>query len=105
MEILEKTEKLNELFELYQSLLTEKQQDYYKLYYFEDYSLQEIANTLSISRNAVYDQLNKVEQHLKTYEEKLKLNEKRKQRLTYLNQYEHTKDPKYLRLLRKLDES
>ncbi|NLK12187.1 MAG: hypothetical protein GX312_01155 [Candidatus Phytoplasma sp.] len=105
MEALEKTEKLNQLFELYQDLLTEKQREYYQLYYYEDYSLQEIATTLSISRNAVYDQLNKVEQHLLNYEQILKLNEKKILRLTYLNQYEHTKDEKYLKMLRKMDES
>jgi predicted DNA-binding protein YlxM (UPF0122 family) len=104
METLEKKEQLNELFDVYQTLLTDKQIEYFKYYYQEDYSLQEIAELLDVSRNAIFDQLKKVEQHLFSYEEKLKLLEKKQKRLEIMDQLQ-TKDCKALiDELRKLDE-
>lgn len=67
------TEKYNQLFDYYQVLLTDKQQTYYKMYYFEDYSLGEIASSLKLSRNAIYDQLKTVQKLLIDYENKLNL--------------------------------
>ena len=55
MDQLEKTERLNQLFELYGVLLTEKQQTYFKAYYQSDYSLAEIAAEFKVSRNAVFE--------------------------------------------------
>lgn len=66
----------NTLFDLYSSLLTPRQKHLYELYYFEDLSLQEIAEELKISRNAVHSTLNKVIQYLHDYEAKLQFNEK-----------------------------
>jgi len=104
MEILKKTEKLNELFSLYQSLLTEKQVDYFNMYYQLDYSLQEIADNYQVSRNAIFDQLKKVEEHLYNYENKLKLNELKNKRNDLLDKYIESKNLIYLEELRKLDE-
>ena len=42
MEI-EKTNRMNALFEFYSTLLTEKQMNYMELYYADDFSLGEIA--------------------------------------------------------------
>lgn len=104
MKQFEKTAHLNALFSLYGSLLTDKQQTYFKLYYYEDQSLQEIASQLKVSRNAVFDQLKNVEQHLNAYEEKLHLLQDSQKRLSYLDKYQQTKDSKYLDLIRKMDE-
>ena len=41
--MLEKTTRINYLYDFYQSLLTEKQKSYMSLYYLDDYSLGEIA--------------------------------------------------------------
>ena len=60
MDILEKKNKYNQLFDYYGCLLTQKQQEYFINYYFEDLSLSEIANMFNVSRNAVHDQLNKI---------------------------------------------
>lgn len=104
METLEKKEQLNELFDIYQNLLTDKQIEYFRYYYQEDYSLQEIAELLDVSRNAIFDQLKKVEIHLFSYEEKLKLLEKKQKRLEIMDQL-RTKDcKKLIDELRKLDE-
>ena len=104
MELLEKKEYLNELFSLYHELFTKRQKEYFKLYYFEDFSLQEISDECSVSRNAVFDQLKHVEAHLLDYEEKLGLHKLRLERLEYLKKFEETEDVKYLDKLRKMDE-
>lgn len=71
----------NELFDLYGNLLTEKQQEYFKDYYFHDLSFSEIAENYDVSRNASFKQVHIVLEKLKEYEEKLKLYEKRNQLL------------------------
>ncbi len=103
MELL-KYEKLNRLFSHYQNLLTEKQKDYFKMYYFNDYSLSEIAEIMNVSRNAVYDQLKRVEVKLLEFEEALKLEEKADLRRKYYDKYLKTKDLKYLNLLIEMDD-
>ncbi|MGI6786999.1 MAG: YlxM family DNA-binding protein [Acholeplasmataceae bacterium] len=99
-----KLEKLNKLFAHYQNLLTDKQKDYFRMYYYDDYSLSEIAEIMNVSRNAVYDQLKRVESKLLEYEEKLKLEEKANLRLSYYQQYLKTKDTKYLNMLIEMDD-
>ncbi|MFU8792431.1 MAG: YlxM family DNA-binding protein [Acholeplasmataceae bacterium] len=104
MEILLKKEQLNQLFDLYQSLLTDKQRLYFDLYYQQDYSLHEIAELYDVSRNAVFDHLKKVEDHLLNYEEKLGLYALKTKRQALLDTYQKTKDEAILVALRKLDE-
>ena len=70
-DMIEKRELLNELFDLYGAMLTEKQKNYFILYYQEDFSLAEIAEEEDISRNAVYDDLKRTENILTSMEEKL----------------------------------
>ncbi|WP_338984025.1 YlxM family DNA-binding protein [Spiroplasma endosymbiont of Othius punctulatus] len=73
---LKKTDDVNQLFDLYKELLTPKQRDYFEMYYFENYSLTEIATEFGISKNAVYDSLQKTTQYLENVEEKLMFNSK-----------------------------
>ena len=75
MEIKDREEYIN-LYELYSSLLTDKQKSYFEDYYYLDFSLQEIAENNNVSRNACYDAINKTCKILFDYESKLKLNEK-----------------------------
>ena len=60
MEI-EKTNRMNALFEFYAALLTDKQMNYIELYYADDYSLAEIAEEFGVSRQAVYDNIKRTE--------------------------------------------
>lgn len=76
MDTLEKSMYIITLFDVYQGLLTDKQRVYMSDYYYDDLSLQEIAENHQVSRNAVYDQINKTVQKLETYETVLKLCEK-----------------------------
>ncbi|KGR73258.1 DNA-binding protein [Streptococcus phocae] len=70
MEI-EKTNRMNALFEFYAALLTDKQMNYIELYYADDYSLAEIAEEFGVSRQAVYDNIKRTEKTLEAYEMKL----------------------------------
>lgn len=78
--MLEKTTRINYLYDFYQSLLTPKQQSYMSLYYLEDYSLGEIAEEYDVSRQAVYDNIKRTEAMLEEYEEKLLLFQKFQER-------------------------
>ncbi|WP_213423297.1 putative DNA-binding protein [Bhargavaea massiliensis] len=79
--LLEKTTRMNFLFDFYQALLTEKQRSYMDLYYLNDLSLGEIAEQYEISRQAVYDNIRRTEAMLEEYEQKLQLFSKFRQRL------------------------
>lgn len=70
---IEKTNRMNALFEFYSTLLTEKQMNYIELYYADDFSLGEIADEYGVSRQAVYDNIKRTEKSLETYEKKLHL--------------------------------
>ncbi|MGX7351690.1 putative DNA-binding protein [Enterococcus canis] len=70
---IEKTNRMNALFEFYSTLLTEKQMNYMELYYADDFSLGEIAEEFSVSRQAVYDNIKRTERLLEDYERKLHL--------------------------------
>ncbi|HHC9147643.1 TPA: putative DNA-binding protein [Staphylococcus aureus] len=75
-----KTLRMNYLFDFYQSLLTNKQRNYLELFYLEDYSLSEIADTFNVSRQAVYDNIRRTGDLVEDYEKKLELYQKFEQR-------------------------
>ena len=74
---MEKLVYLNNLFDLYGDLLTDKQKRYFKDYYFDNLSYGEISEKYNISRNAIFHQLKIIEEKLEYYEEKLKLYSKK----------------------------
>lgn len=74
--MMDKTLYLINLYDYYEGLLTEKQREYFKNYYFENLSLSEISENKDISRNAIHKVLKETENKLKYYEEILKLFEK-----------------------------
>jgi len=73
-----KREEIIELYDIYGSLLTEKQRQYFEDYYYMDLSLAEIAENYNISRNAVHDQLKRVYEALSNFESNLHLQSKLK---------------------------
>lgn len=73
---IEKKERINQLFDIYESLFTEHQVQIFQSYYQDDLSLKEIAEDFNISRNAVHDLLKRVEVMLEDYEAKLHLLDK-----------------------------
>src|SRR3954447_9709301 len=82
--MLDKTTRINYLYDFYQSLLTEKQKSYMSLYYLDDYSLGEIADEYDISRQAVYDNIKRTEAMLEEYEMKLLLFQKFQERTMWI---------------------
>ncbi|MBP2001154.1 putative DNA-binding protein YlxM (UPF0122 family) [Paenibacillus shirakamiensis] len=107
---LEKTNRVNLLFDFYELLLTEKQQTFLKYYFHDDFSLGEIASEFNISRQAIYEHIKRAEQMLEMYEEKLGLLHKQQRRMAQLGaleqileQNELHKD-EALRLVRSLQE-
>lgn len=66
----------NNLYDLYSSLLTEKQRNYFEDYYFNNLSFSEMAENYKVSRNAVFKQLHIVTNKLEEYEKKIGLFEK-----------------------------
>ena len=51
---MDKTIYLINIYDYYEELLTEKQREYFKDYYFKNLSLSEISENKKISRNAIY---------------------------------------------------
>lgn len=103
--MLEKTTRINFLYDYYVSLLTEKQKLYMSLYYHEDYSLGEIAEQTKVSRQAVYDNIKRTESLLENYEDNLKLYEKNSQRKSLLIEIKSliSNDESKEKILQKLD--
>lgn len=69
----DKVTEVNLLYDFYSQLLTDKQREVLRLYHCENFSLSEIADDLSISRQGVHDTLKNAEKALFSYEKKLNL--------------------------------
>ena len=94
---LAKTLRMNYLFDFYQSLLTNKQRNYLELFYLEDYSLSEIADTFNVSRQAVYDNIRRTGDLVEDYEKKLELYQKFEQRREiYDEMKQHLSNPEQI---------
>ncbi|MBN6205959.1 putative DNA-binding protein [Ralstonia pickettii] len=103
--MLAKTTRINFLFDFYHELLTPKQQKYMKMYYLEDLSLSEISELFSVSRQAVYDNIKRTESMLESYEEKLHLYNKFRQRSEIIGKLEdHAESSVIKSLLQQLKE-
>ncbi len=69
---MDRVELIN-LFDVYEALLTDREKEIFKYYYYEDLSLSEIGDNLNITRTGVFNTLKKVEEKLHQYESDLKL--------------------------------
>lgn len=65
--------KYSYLFDYYGELFTDKQKEYFTDYYFNNLTLQEIADNNNVSRNAVHKNIKDILTKLDYYEEKLNL--------------------------------
>ena len=67
------------LFDYYGDLFTDKQKEYFIDYYFNNLTLQEIADNNNVSKNAVHKSIKDITEKLDYYESKLNLyNNKKK---------------------------
>ena len=73
-----------ELFDYYGELFTDKQREYFIDYYFNNLTLQEIADNNGVSRNAVHKNIKDIIKKLDYYEEKLSLYKNREKILKIL---------------------
>jgi len=67
-----------DLFEIYETLLTEKQQSIFKLYYYEDLSLSEISIMYNKSKSYIGKSIQLINNKLLNYETKLQIYKKNK---------------------------
>lgn len=86
--MIEKVTHLNELFDIYSQLLTEKQRRIFELYYQEDLSLGEIAEEEGISRQAVYDTLKRVSKQIEVYENELRIQSQKRENYEIIKKLE-----------------
>ena len=75
---MDKNVYLINLYDIYGSLLTEKQQNYFEEYYFDNLSLKEISENYDVTRNAIFNVLKETEDKLNYYEENLNIYKKNK---------------------------
>ncbi|WP_280769012.1 putative DNA-binding protein [Salipaludibacillus daqingensis] len=106
--MIEKTIRMNYLYDFYQSLLTTKQNQYMSMYYLDDWSLGEIAENFDVSRQAVYDNIKRTEALLEEYEQKLQLltryEERRKLLTTLKSMAQENESPdRFIQIVKSLE--
>lgn len=99
MSKLDKIKNLSLLFDTYKELLTDNQREAFIMYYLEDSSLSEIADTLKVSKPSVSDNLKKTEEKLIKYETKLKLAERNEKINNLIKDIENTNIQKKIKEL------
>ncbi|HPZ24274.1 MAG TPA: sigma factor-like helix-turn-helix DNA-binding protein [Bacilli bacterium] len=87
---------LTELYDYYQGLLTDKQKTYFEEYYFDNLTMEEIAENHEISKNAVSKTLIEIKEKLDEYEDILKLYDNRLKITKLLSEEELNKIDKYI---------
>lgn len=70
---MEKKVELNWLLDFYGALLTEHRREIMRMYLEEDLSLQEIADSMNITRQGVHDAICHAQKQLQKYEDQLGL--------------------------------
>lgn len=72
---LSKKFELIALYDIYYLLFTKRQQKIFELYFDDDYSMKEVAQTLEITVSGVSKTIKEIEIKLYMYEKKLKIKE------------------------------
>lgn len=73
---MDKTVYYSTLYDYYGELLTDNQREIFEDYYFENLTLQEIADNNEVSKNAIHKTINTINKKLENYEDILKYDEK-----------------------------
>lgn len=84
---MEKIDEITPLIDNYACLLSDKKQVYIEQYYFNDLSLQEIANIYNVSRSAIHEAIQDAIKELQGFEDKLKYLSKQKTRIDFVKKY------------------
>lgn len=75
--IFEKKFEITELFDTYGDLLTARQTEVMEMYLDEDLNLVEIAENDGVSKQAIFDNINKSKLKLKSFEDKMMIIQKK----------------------------
>ena len=86
----------NELYDLYSSLLTDKQRQYFEDYYFHNLSFSEMGENYNVSRNAIFKQLKITKEKLDEFESNLELLEKKNKLINIIEEVDNQKIKKEL---------
>ena len=78
------------LYDFYGELLTERQKEFFDLYYNEDYSLAEIAEIAGISRQGVRDVIVRAQSQMQEIEDKTGIVQRFEQRREHLDRIEES---------------
>lgn len=97
---MKKLHEISILIDVYGKVISEKQLSCISLFYFNDLSLQEIADIQKITRAAVYNNINKAVNELFSLEEKLQLISKNQEREKI---YSQINDPELVIKLKKIE--
>lgn len=90
------------LIDYYGSLLTEHQLEVLKDYYYNDFSMIEIAENYKVSKSAISDLIKRSINQLNDYEDKLNLIQLAKKRETILGELSKIEDERVITLVNKL---
>ena len=93
---MEETLYITSLYEYYKELLTETEKAYFEDYYFENLTMEEIADNKLVSKNAISKTLKEVKNKLFDYEDKLKLHSNYDKIKSILSVEEFSKVEKYI---------
>lgn len=92
---------LNNLYDCYKDLLSDKQKDYFCDYYQNNLTLSEMADNYGISRNAIHRQIKKIVELLEFYESKLNVISKNNKIIDLIND---TKNDKLIKEIERIIE-
>lgn len=84
------------LFDYYGNLFTDTQRKYFEDYYFNNLSLQEIADNYNVSKNAISKTLKEIKDKLDYYECNLKLYSNKENIIKLLNENDIKKIEDYI---------
>ena len=87
------------LYDIYGELLTQKQQEYFEDYYYNNLTLAEISENYNVTRTAVHNQLKETEEKLEHYENVLKIKYRNQEIINVIKNIEPETKEKIIELL------
>ncbi len=105
----EKKMRLDALYEFYGKMLTDKQSEIMDLFCNMDYSLGEISELHSVSRQAIHDTIKRTEKVLENYELQLGLYQRFEEKqkafetiMTLIDQFEISRDDQVIKEIKRI---
>ena len=77
--------ELSNLYDWYGVLFKKDQQDIFEDYVYENLSLGELSEKYNMTRQGIYDKINRIRKKLRDYEEKLRMIEREKKTISIIS--------------------